>query len=138
MNGIRLAAILAITVLVLPLAAMCQAQSDLSSVLKLGGSSYFTAKMENLTTRLQLSPEQKVKIKPIVEQEVGLFEQIHNNVAVSPKEKLKKFKNIISDSDRRMKPILSASQWQKLQALRKDQRPELEEIAKAVVTASKK
>lgn len=138
MKTIQFAAILVITLLMSSFAAMCQAQTDLSSTLKTGGTVYFSAKMENLSSRLQLSQEQKTKIKPIALQEVALFEQIHGNVALSPKEKLKKFTGIVNNADRQMKPILSAEQWQKLQDMRKEQRPELEAMAQAATRTTKK
>ena len=41
------------------------------------------AKMENLTQKLQLNPDQQAKLKPIAEQEVGYLEEIQLNPVLS-------------------------------------------------------
>jgi len=97
-------------------------------VLKTGGSPYFTAKIENLTEKLQLNTDQQAKIKPIAEQEVGYLEEIRGNSALSKKDKLKKLKTIVNNSDTQMKSMLSPEQWQKLQTLRKKQKSELSQL----------
>jgi hypothetical protein len=85
--------------------------------------------MENLTTKLSLTPDQQAKLKPIAEQEVGLLEEIRGNNVLSRKEKLDRLQKIVLDSDKQMKPWLSAEQWQKLQALRSDQKERLKQYA---------
>ena len=116
--------------LVLPVAANCQTQNDPPIGLKAGVYGYFTQKMENLTTQLDLTPEQRAKVKPIAEQEQSLYEQqIHANPVLSQKEKIKKLKAIVRDSDKRLRAILSQEQWQKLQLIRKNQQQELEALA---------
>ena len=114
--------------LVLPLATTCQTRGDLPSALRAGGGVYFMEKMENLKTQLNLTPEQQAKVKPIAEQEQAYYEQIHANPVLSQKEKFKRLKALVHDSDKLMKPILSSEQWQKLQVLRKDQQRELEAL----------
>ena len=106
-----------------------QLDSRETNALKMGGTSYFTTKMENLTTKLSLTPDQQAKLKPIAEQEVGLLEEVRGNSALSRKEKLGRLQKIVLDSDKQMKPWLSAEQWQKLQALRSDQKERLKQYA---------
>jgi hypothetical protein len=101
-----------------------------ANAVKVGGTPYFTAKMENLTSKLELTPDQQAKLKPIAEQEVGLLEEVRANSALSRKEKLAKLQQIVLDSDKQMKPWLSAQQWDKLQALRKEQKEQLKQYAK--------
>jgi Spy/CpxP family protein refolding chaperone len=107
-----------------------QADSREFSAVKAGGTPYFTAKMENLTTKLELTPDQQAKLKPIAEQEVGLLEQIRGISGLSQKEKLSRLQRIVMDSDKQMKPMLSPEQWQKLKTLRKDQKEQLKQYAK--------
>lgn len=121
-------AVLLIALLALASAA-AQDNAQTESVLKAGGSTYFTAKMDNLTEKLQLSPDQVTKIRPIAEQEVGYLEQVRANPVVSRKDKLKRLKEVVAKSDAEMKPILSADQWQKLQTMRKEQKQQLKEMA---------
>ena len=122
--------LLAVMILITPIEAAQNANAT-SDTLKAGGSTYFTAKIENLTQQLQLNPDQQAKIKPIAEQEVGYLAEIRGNPALSKKEKLKKLESIVRNSDTQMKPNLSPEQWQKLQTLRKDQKQQLKELANA-------
>ena len=107
-------------------------QSDIPvDAIKAGSTPYFTTKMENLTTKLALTPEQQAKLKPIAQQEANLLEEIRGNSGYSQKEKLAKLKQTVLDSDKQMKPWLSAEQWEKLQTLRKSQKEGLKQYAKA-------
>jgi len=108
-----------------------QLDSREANAITVGGTPYFTSKMENLTTKLELTPDQQARLKPIAQQEVGLLEEIRGNPGLSRKEKLAKLQQIVLDSDKRMRPWLSAEQWEKLQALRKDQKERLKQYAKA-------
>jgi Spy/CpxP family protein refolding chaperone len=111
-----------------------QSNEDAASALG-NRSTYFTAKVENLTQKLNLSSEQQAKIKPIVEQEVGYLGEVHNNPVLSKQEKLKKLEGIVRNSDAEMKPLLSEEQWQKLQTLRKQQKQELKKLAENKTSA---
>jgi hypothetical protein len=89
---------------------------------------YFSMKMKNLSTELSLSDEQYAKIKPIAEQESAEAGSVISTPTVSRKERLSQWEKIVRLSDEKMKPILSQTQWQKLQAIRKDQKRELKEL----------
>jgi hypothetical protein len=115
---------------VIPLCRGQQAGSLDVNTIKAGSTTYFTAKMENLTTKLDLTPDQQAKLKPIAEQETNLLEEIRGNPGYSRKEKLAKLQQTVLESDKQMKPWLSAQQWEKLQALRKDQKEQLKQYAK--------
>jgi hypothetical protein len=113
--------------------ALCsgqQADSREVNAIKAGATPYFTTKMDNLTTKLDLTPDQEVKLKPIAMQEANLLEEIRGNTGHSRKEKLARLQQVVLESDKQMKPWLSAQQWEKLQALRKDQKEQLKQYAK--------
>ena len=124
--------VLLFTLLTAPLmlAVAQQAQNPETVPLQKGGMTYFTAKMDSLTEKLSLTPDQQAKLKPLAMQETGLLEEIRDNTALSPKEKWEKLQQIVLASDKQMKPWLSEEQWQKLQALRKDQKSRLQSYAK--------
>lgn len=107
-----------------------QADSPEVKAIKAGSTPYFTTKMENLTTKLSLTPDQQAKLKPIAEQEANLLEEIRGNPGYSRKEKIAKLQQTVLESDKQMKPWLSAEQWEKLQTLRKDQKERLKQYAK--------
>jgi hypothetical protein len=125
--------IFAIAISCLMLAVPCdawQAESPEMTAVKTGASNYFTTKMDSLTTKLQLNPDQQAKLRPIAEQEVNLLEEVRDNSVISRKDKLAKLQQVVLHSDQQMKPWLSAEQWQKLQALRTEQKAELKQYAK--------
>lgn len=128
----RLAHLVATVLWVSSLTVLCpgwQLDSRDVNALKVGGTPYFTTKMENLTTKLELTADQQAKLKPIAEQEVGLLEEIRGNSLLSRKDKIAKLEKIVLDSDKRMKPWLSEQQWEKLQALRREQKEQLKQYA---------
>jgi hypothetical protein len=111
------------------LCATPQTEAQSAAALKAGGSAYFTTKIENLTNRLSLTPDQQEKLRPIAEQEVGYLEEIRGNAVLSKEQKIKKLEEIVRRSEQQMKPFLSADQWDKLEALRKEQKDQLKKYA---------
>lgn len=99
---------------------------------------YFSMKMKNLCTNLNLSEEQQTKIKPIAEQESAEAGGVIFTPVVSRKERLGQWEKIVRKSDAKMKPILSEAQWQKLQGIRKDQKRELVELIAKLDSKEKK
>jgi hypothetical protein len=88
-------------------------------------SQYFSLKLEHLTGVLNLSEDQQGKIKPILEQEAGELRILWNNPTVSRKEKLNSLEKIVRSSDKKIKPLLSENQVQKLEEMRNEQKVEL-------------
>lgn len=112
--------------------ALCSAQQADSvpvDAMKAGSTPYFMTKMENLTTKLELTPDQQAKLEPIAMQETNLLNGIRGDSGYSRKQKLARLKQVVLESDKQMKPWLSAQQWEKLQALRKDQKEQLKQYA---------
>ena len=125
-----------IAILLLSLHSMfpgMSAQSEDATIrtLKTGGSTYFTAKMQNLSDELHLNKSQQTKLRPIAEQETAYIEQIRTNPVISLNDKFKRLQKIVRGSDEQMKPFLSTEQWRKLQSLRKEQKAMLEEYVKS-------
>jgi hypothetical protein len=100
------------------------AQLDASNVC----GQYSSLKMQNLSEKLALTDEQQAQIRPISEQEAGEVGEICFNPVLSSEDKLNRYEQIVQASDAKMKPLLSASQLQKLQGLRKGQKQELKKI----------
>src|SRR5882672_3050848 len=90
-------------------------------------SEYFSQKLRHLSEKLGLTPDQQTRIKPILEQEAGEAGQLISNPVLSTKDKLNKLETIVRSSDQKLKPILSADQWQTLQDMRRQQTRELRE-----------
>ena len=89
---------------------------------------YTSMKLQNLTERLNLTEEQQIKIKPIAEQERGEVGAFAFTPTIPRKERLERFEKVVRSSDAKMRPILSPTQWQKLQAIRQEQKQELKNL----------
>ena len=91
-------------------------------------SQYFSMKLQNLSEKLTLSDDQQAKIRPILEQESGELSPLWNNPVISRKEKLDTLEKVVRASDEKIKPILSQSQREKLQEMRKEQKDQLKKL----------
>jgi hypothetical protein len=89
---------------------------------------YFSEKLQHLSEILALTENQQAEIRPILEQENGEVTEICLNPVFSRVDKVNQYKRLVRASDERIRPILSASQLQKLQNLRKEQKLGLEDI----------
>lgn len=89
---------------------------------------YFTMKQQHLFEALGLTDDQQTKIKPILEQESGEAGMILWTPVGSPKDRFKQYEKIVRASDAKIKPFLTSTQVDKLQQLRKQQRPEVKRL----------
>jgi hypothetical protein len=91
-------------------------------------SQYFSLKLQNLSEKLTLTDDQQTKIKPILEQESGELSPLWNNPAISRKEKLDTLERVVRASDEKIRPILSQTQREKLQEMRKGQKERVKKL----------
>ena|SRR6187549_3080396 len=76
------------------------------------------SKAEEIAQQLNLTPEQKVKILPILRDEVPKVNAIKNDNSVSNMQKMQQIRAIHQQTDPQMKAILSPAQYEKLKAIR--------------------
>ena len=76
------------------------------------------AKLQAISQQLNLTPEQKAKILPIVADEGPKVQAIKNDNSLSRMQKIQQIKAIHHQTDPQMKAVLSPEQYQKLQAIR--------------------
>ena len=94
-----------------------------SSVLVLASTSYAQksgklSKLEAISQQLELTPQQKVKILPILRDELPKVQAIKNDNSLGKIQKVQKIRAIHQQTDPQMKGILSPAQYQKLQTIR--------------------
>jgi periplasmic protein CpxP/Spy len=75
-------------------------------------------KLQAISQQLNLTPQQKAKILPILADEGPKVEAIKNNTSLSGFQKMQQIRAIHQQTDPQMKAILSPAQYQKLQAIR--------------------
>jgi hypothetical protein len=83
------------------------------------------AKLEQISQALQLTPQQKMQLAPILKQEIPQLEQVKNNPSLPPLQKAEQLKQISSASDAKIMPILNPEQQQKFQAIREQERQQM-------------
>lgn len=76
------------------------------------------AKLQAISQQLNLTPQQKVKILPILADEAPKVEAVKNNGSLSGIQKVQQIRAIHQQTDPQMKAILSPAQYEKLQAIR--------------------
>jgi len=76
------------------------------------------SKAEAIAQELNLTPQQKVQILPILRQEVPKVNAIKNNNSLQKMQKLQQIKAIHQQTDPQMKAILSPAQYEKLKKIR--------------------
>jgi hypothetical protein len=76
------------------------------------------AKVIALAQQLKLTPQQEVKVLPILKAEAPKFEAIKNNPSLPPMQKMRQLRAIHNQSAPQLQKILSPAQYQQLQAIR--------------------
>ena len=76
------------------------------------------AKLQAVSQQLNLTPQQKAKVLPILADEAPKVEAVKNNSSLSGIQKMQQIRAVHQQTDPQMKAILSSDQYQKLQAIR--------------------
>src|SRR5215470_18495962 len=76
------------------------------------------AKAQAIAQQLNLTPQQKEKILPILAAELPKVQHIKNDNSLGKIEKIQQLRAIHQQTDPQMKAILSPEQYQKLQVVR--------------------
>ena len=76
------------------------------------------SKAEAISQQLGLTPQQKIKILPILRDELPKVQAIKNDNSLTRMQKAQQIRAIHQQTDPQMKAILTPEQYQKLQAIR--------------------
>jgi Spy/CpxP family protein refolding chaperone len=76
------------------------------------------SKAEAIAQQLELTPQQKIKILPILRDEVPKVQAIKNDNSLSKIQKVQQIRAIHQQTDPQMKAILTPEQYQKLKTIR--------------------
>jgi protein CpxP len=99
-------------------AALCSATFVLLASTSYAQKSGGLSKAEAIAQQLNLTPEQKTKILPILRDEVPKVNAIKNDNSISKIQKMQQIRAIHQQTDPQMKAILSPAQYEKLKAIR--------------------
>jgi hypothetical protein len=76
------------------------------------------AKLQALSQQLKLTPEQKLKVLPILKEEAPKIEALKNNPSLPPMQKMKQLRAIHAESAPQLQQVLTPAQYQQLQTIR--------------------
>ena len=76
------------------------------------------AKLQAISQQLNLTPEQKAKVLPILADEAPKVQAIRNDNSLSKMQKIQQIKTVHQQTDPQMKAILSPAQYEKLKTIR--------------------
>lgn len=75
-------------------------------------------KLQRLSQALNLSPEQKSQLLPILQEEAPKIEDVKNNPNLAPRQRAKELKTIHQQADPQVERILSPQQYNEWEAIR--------------------
>jgi hypothetical protein len=78
-------------------------------------------KLQALAKQLNLSPEQKMKLMPILEADAPKLQAIKSNTSLGPLQKMEQLKAIHAQSDPQIKSILNPQQYDQFQQIRQQE-----------------
>lgn len=83
------------------------------------------AKIEKMSAELQLTPQQKKQMMPIMMEEAKKMKAIKTNTSLGPLEKVMQLKQVGTDMDAKVQPILNPQQYQKFEQIRQQEREQM-------------
>lgn len=116
--------LLAMIALLVPLVASAQNVGGAGSA-EGANKQDIAAKLEKISAALQLTPQQKQQLLPILKEEAPQLEAVKNNASLGPLQKAMELKQIGQATDTKVQPILTAEQWQKWQVMRAQEREQM-------------
>jgi protein CpxP len=78
-------------------------------------------KLEELSKELKLTPEQKVKLLPILKEEAPKLEEIKNDTALTKFQKMERIRELHEKTNPQFQAILTPQQFEQLQTIRKEE-----------------
>ena len=85
------------------------------------GASGQGQKLEALAKQLNLTPQQKMQLLPILEADAPKIQAIKNNTSLGPLQKMEQMKAVHAQSDPQIKSILNTQQYEQFQQIRQQE-----------------
>jgi Spy/CpxP family protein refolding chaperone len=116
-----------LTALLLVLPVLVQAQDATATSGDKPDKQEMMAKLEKMSAQLNLTPAQKKEMAPIMMDEASKMKAIKANASLGPLQKAMQMKQVGTDMDAKVKPILTPDQYQKFEQMRAQEREEMME-----------
>jgi periplasmic protein CpxP/Spy len=83
------------------------------------------AKLQKISAELNLTPQQKMQLLPILKEEAPQLKAIKEDASLGPIQKARQLKQVSTAIDAKVLPILNPTQQEKWQAMRERERQEM-------------
>ena len=80
------------------------------------------SQIQNMVDKLNVTADQKTKLDPILDADAKQVRALRGDSTLSDEDRQKKTAAIRADTDAKIKPILTAEQWTKLEQLRAERK----------------
>jgi Spy/CpxP family protein refolding chaperone len=80
------------------------------------------SQIQNMVDKLNVTPDQKAKLDPILDIDAKQVRALRGDSSLSDEDRQKKTAAIRAETDTKIKPILTADQWTKLEQLRAERK----------------
>lgn len=125
-HATRLAAILFTTALALSLCAFAQdTMAGQGSTGTQADKAEMMQKLEKMSAALQLTPQQKQQVRPILMEEAPKLKALKGNTSLGPVQKAMQMRQIADATDAKLKPILTPQQYQTWEQMRAQERQQM-------------
>jgi Spy/CpxP family protein refolding chaperone len=91
----------------------------------MGGNPEAMQRLEKMSAALQLTPQQKQQVAPIIMAEAPKVKALKSDTSMAPMQKAMKMRQISEATDAKMKPILNPQQYQTLMQMQAQERQEM-------------
>jgi hypothetical protein len=122
-NFLKLAVLFSLAVLFAVTAPGIAAQDAMSG--SGGANPEAMQKLQKMSAALQLTPEQKKQVMPILIQEAPQIKALKADTSMPPLQKAMKMRQIGETTDSKMKPILNPQQWQTWETMRAQEKQQM-------------
>lgn len=82
-------------------------------------------KLEKMSAALQLTPQQKQQVRPILLEEAPKLKALKSDTSLGPMQKAMQMRQIADATDAKLKPILTPAQYQTWQQMRTQERQQM-------------
>lgn len=110
---------------VMLLCSFCAPSLPAQDAMGQGDKSEMMAKVEKISAELQLTPAQKKQILPILMDEAPKLKAVKEDTTMRPMQKAMKLRQISEATDAKLQPILTPTQFQKLQEMQTQERQQM-------------
>jgi len=91
----------------------------------MGGNPEAMQRLEKMSAALQLTPQQKRQVAPVIMDEAPKVKALKSDTTMPPLQKAMKMRQISEATDAKLKPILTPSQYQTLMQMQAQERQQM-------------